>query len=127
MRRKVAALLLIALFLAPGVCQAASQEDFQVKTTRNLVNLCTASPQDPLHREAIHFCEGYLVGAYSYYHTASTGNNMLRIVCLPDPPPSRDSAISMFVKWVQAHPQYMDEKPVETFFRFLGETWPCKK
>ena len=32
----------------------------------------------------------------------------------------------MFIDWAKAHPQYMDESPVETEFRFLMETWPCK-
>ena len=33
----------------------------------------------------------------------------------------------MFIAWVQAHPQYMNEPPVETEFRFLTEKWPCQK
>ena len=33
----------------------------------------------------------------------------------------------MFVEWAKAHPQYMNELPVETEFRFLMEKWPCKK
>jgi hypothetical protein len=28
---------------------------------------------------------------------------------------------------MQAHPQYMNERPVETEFRFLTEKWPCQK
>jgi len=33
----------------------------------------------------------------------------------------------MFLAWAQAHPQYMNERPVETEFRFLTEKWPCQK
>ncbi len=31
----------------------------------------------------------------------------------------------IFVERVKAYPQDMNEKPVETEFRFLIETWPC--
>jgi hypothetical protein len=33
----------------------------------------------------------------------------------------------MFVDWLKAHPEFMDEKPVEAEFRFLVEKWPCKR
>jgi hypothetical protein len=31
----------------------------------------------------------------------------------------------MFIEWAKAHPEYLNEPPVETEFRFLIETWPC--
>jgi hypothetical protein len=125
--RKLARLLPVIIFLVPGLAGAVTKEDFVAKTTRNLVNLCTVSADDPLHREAIHFCEGYLVGAYHFHISESAGPGGVRLVCFPKPPPSRDQAVSMFVEWVRAHPQYMNESPVETEFRFLIEKWPCKK
>jgi len=67
----------------------------------------------------------YLVGAYKYYEAAHSGPKALKMVCLPDPQPSRDEAIQMFMKWAKAHPQHMQESPVETEFRFLMEKWPC--
>ena len=36
-------------------------------------------------------------------------------------------SLAMFVEWAKARPQYMNELPVETEFRFLIEKWPCKK
>jgi len=77
-------------------------------------------------KEAIHFCEGYLVGAYAYYDEENNGPKGQPMVCFPNPPPSRDAAVAMFVEWAKAHPQYMDERPVDTEFRFLMEKWPCK-
>ncbi|MGZ8195399.1 MAG: Rap1a/Tai family immunity protein, partial [Methylosarcina sp.] len=55
-------LLLCASFIT-GTARAANvtEEDFVAQKTRNLINLCTASPQEPHYREAIHFCHGYLV------------------------------------------------------------------
>ena len=127
MKRKLACLLLAATFLMPGLAGAVTDEDFEVKTTQNLMNLCTASVNDPRLKEAIHFCHGYLVGAYDYYAAENSGPEGKRLVCFPDPPPSRNEAMAMFLDWLKAHPQHMGEKPVETEFRFLMEKWPCKR
>ena len=128
MKSKVVVLFLSVLLTLPALTLAGevSEKDFEVKTTQNLINLCTAAPDDPLYQQAINFCHGYLVGAFHYYVAESSGPKGTKLVCFPDPPPSRNEAIEMFIVWAKAHPQYMNEKPVETEFRFLMETYPCK-
>src|SRR5262245_61788171 len=64
MQRQVMWLFLLATVLVPALVGAVTEADFEAKTTQNLLNLCTAPPSDPYYREAIHFCHGYLVGAY---------------------------------------------------------------
>ncbi len=127
--RTLTILMLAAAFMAPthAGAGAVTQEDFQVKTTRNLINLCTVSADDPYQREAVHFCHGYLVGAYAYYTAENSGPDAKPLVCPPEPVPSRNEAISKFIEWAKSHPEYMNEKPVETEFRFLTEKWPCKQ
>jgi len=126
MKTRTIIILLSILLALPALAGAVSEEDFKMETTQNLINLCTVSPDDPLYHHAINFCHGYLVGAYHYYVAASSGPKGIKLVCPPDPPPSRNETIQMFVDWAKAHPQYMKDKPVETEFRFLMETWPCK-
>jgi hypothetical protein len=126
MMRKTIIMLLVAAILFPGFAGAVSEKDFEVQTTENLINLCTAATEDPLYHQAINFCHGYLVGAFHYYEAAGSGPGGLELVCLPDPHPSRNDAFAMFVEWVKAHPQYLKERAVETEFRFLMEKWPCK-
>ncbi len=126
MTRRAIAFLLLILLTLPGVASAVSEKDFKVQTTQDLINLCTAAPDDPLHREAVNFCEGYLVGAVHYDQASTSGPKATKLVCLPDPPLSRDNAVKMFIEWVKGHPQYMKDLPVETEFRFLIEKWPCK-
>jgi hypothetical protein len=104
---------------------AVDETDFEVKTTEDLITLCTASPDDPLHAQAVNFCHGYLVGAYHYYEAVAAGPEGIQLVCPPDPAPSRNETIASFIDWARAHPQYWNEPPVETEFRFLIETWPC--
>jgi hypothetical protein len=127
MRGKVIAALLTASFLLPGLANAVTEEDFTVKTTQNLINLCSASADDPHRDKAIHFCHGFVVGAYQYYEAAEAGPQGKRLVCLPNPHPTRNQGIAMFVEWAKAHSQYMGDLPVETGFRFMMEKWPCKK
>lgn len=118
---------IMMLGLCVGLAKAdVTRDDFMDKKTRNIINLCSANPEDPHYREAIHFCHGYLVGAYDF-HTAQTNNKPeLRLFCPPSPRPTRNEAIAEFVAWAKQHPEFMDEMPVETEFRFLIEKWPCK-
>jgi len=127
MYRKLLRILFLSLFLVPGIAAAVTQEDFLVNTTQNLLNLCTVSTDDPLQKEATHMCFGYLVGAFHYHEAAVSALGSQRLVCWPEKAPSRNEAIAMFVDWAKARPQYMNEMPVETEFRFLMEKWPCKK
>ena len=126
MRRQPMWLFLVIAILMPVLVGAVTEEDFEARTTQALLNLCTASSNDPRYREAIHFCHGYLVGAYHYHIAQNTGEGGKLLVCLPTPPPSRNEAIRLFIAWAQAHPQYMNERPVDTEFRFLTEKWPCQ-
>ncbi len=127
MKRGILSLMAVVIFMVTGIDAAVTTEDFQAKTTQNIINLCTVRAGDPLAREAIHFCQGYLVGAYHYYMAMNAGPESERLVCFPKSDVSRDEAIAMFVEWTKAHPQFMNEAPVETEFRFLIEKWPCKK
>jgi hypothetical protein len=126
MRIKSFSLLFVMVFLLPVFAGAVSEKDFEVETTENLINLCTASVDDPLYNHASNFCHGYFAGAYHYYEAISSGPKGVQLVCLSDPSPSRNDTIVMFIEWVKAHPQYLGEKAVETQFRFLMEKWPCK-
>ena len=104
-----------------------TEQDFVAKTTQNLINLCTASPQDPNYQKAIHFCHGYLVGAV-HFHLSETANKpQYQLFCFPEPRPSRNESINQFIAWTKQHPEYMNELPVDTEFRFLTENWPCAK
>jgi hypothetical protein len=126
MTPKSIVLLVVIVFLLPGFAGAVTEKDFQAETTQDLLNLCTASADDPLYHQAVNFCHGYLVGAYQYYEAASSGPKGIKFVCPPDPVPSRNDSINEFIEWAKAHPQHMGESPVETEFRFLMEKWSCK-
>ena len=126
MKPKTIILLMMAVILLPGLAGAVSEKDFEAKTTEEMIRLCTASPEDPLYHQAVNFCHGYLVGAFHYYEATSMGPGGVKLVCLPDPRPSRNVAFEMFINWAKEHREHWNEPPVETEFRFLMEKWPCK-
>src|SRR5262247_850588 len=103
MQQRVIWLFLAATVLVPALVGAVTEADFEVKTTQNLLNLCTVSPNDPRYREALHFCHGYLVGAYHYYLAENDGEGGKPLVCPTTPTPSRNEAFRMFIAWAQAH------------------------
>jgi hypothetical protein len=121
--------LLLAGAVVAGVmpASAATIENFQMKTTADLVDLCSADPASDHYIAAIHFCEGFAVGAYQYYLAQAVDDPSNQYVCAPNPPPTRNDAIVAFLAWAQAHPQFMGAAPVDALFRFLGETYPCSR
>ena len=121
-------LLFITIFFLPmcALADGVTEKDFEAHTAEQFVRLCSVSPEDPMYHQAINFCHGYFEGAYQYYEAMTSGPKGIKFVCVPDPLPSRNDAISWFVDWVKANPQHMDEQPVEAQFRFLMERFPCK-
>lgn len=127
MRRRMISLLFVTVLLLPAVASAVSEKDFEAKTTQDIIDLCMASPDDPLYHQAINFCHGYLVGAYHYYEASTSGKEGLKLFCVSEPKPSRNESIDMFIDWALKHPQYRGEPAVETEFRFLMDKWPCNR
>lgn len=131
--------LALALALAPAagtaraqtarpapMAQAPGETDFQVKTTGDLVKLCSASPSDPTGIAALHFCHGFAVGAYQYHQIVAAAEGKRQLVCAPNPPPSRNDVVAAFVAWAKQNPQQMNTPPVEGLFRFLSQRYPCR-
>ena len=115
----------LAVCLWPLLSGGATRDEFLVRTTQDYVAICSTSPHDPLYAAAMGFCHGFAVGAYHYYLAEASGPKGTPLVCPPEPPPSRTEILSMFVTWARANPQTMGERPVDSFFRFLAEKWPC--
>jgi len=122
---------LLAIAVAMGGSSAAraalTEDDFYIRNAGDLVDLCAVSADDHLAREAIHFCHGFVSGAWQYYRSVNTDGG--KLVCPSDPPPTRNQAVALFVTWAKApeHATHLQEPAVDVLFRFLIETWPCPK
>jgi hypothetical protein len=116
----------LALGLWPMLAGAVTREDFLAQTAQDLVHLCSASPKEPLYTAAVHFCQGYWVGAYQYHEASTSGPKGKAFICPPNPPPTRAETVQRWMAWMQQHPEYAGERPVETIFQFAAAQWPCQ-
>ena len=51
------------VLLAPSAAHAATEGNFAAKSTSDLVELCSATPDNGVGTAALNFCEGYMEGA----------------------------------------------------------------
>jgi hypothetical protein len=112
-------------FLAPFAAHAATETNFGPATTADLVELCTATPDNGMGTAALNFCEGFAQGAVLVEMQNMAGFRGPKPFCMPSPPPSRNEAISEFVKWARVSPDRMSATPTDGLFRFLIERYPC--
>ena len=104
-----------------------SESNFRVTATGDLVRLCEAAPTDATGIAALHFCHGFAVGAYQYHQIAAAAENKPPLFCQPNPPPSRNEAIAGFISWARQNPGAMSAPPVEGMFRYLAQSYPCRR
>jgi hypothetical protein len=118
-------LIVLAALMASGAAVGADSSTFELRDAADLVRACSVPQKHALYANAMGFCHGVLTGAYRYYQATVTAEN--RFVCTPTPVPTRAKVMNDFVAWAKSHPQYMKEAPIDTLFRYLEETFPCKK
>lgn len=123
---RIALPLFYMLALCPLLAGAVTRDNFLLRNTQDLIELCTVQDGDPLRDAAIGFCHGYGLGAVHYYLAQHAGPDSKPFVCLPNPAPSRAEGLQMFLAWARNNPQHMNEPAVESIFRFMKATWPCK-
>jgi hypothetical protein len=120
--------LMLMMSIGPISALAATSDHFRVRSTADLVEICSTPANDSLYDAAMGFCHGYAVGAYHYYQASVAGPEGKPFVCVPSsPPPTRAEGLQMFLVWARNNPQHMGEPPVEALFRWLAATWPCRK
>jgi hypothetical protein len=119
--------LMIAATIAAtlwATAQAAPVDSYRIRSTADLVAVCSTAPGDQDYATAIAFCHGVLTGAYGYYDASTPAAQ--RFVCAPDPAPKRSQIASDFVAWAKARPQHMSAHAIDTLFRFAAEKFPCR-
>ncbi|MEM7025392.1 MAG: Rap1a/Tai family immunity protein [Pseudomonadota bacterium] len=112
--------ILIAPWTAWGVTDGYSLDDYQLKTSEDLLDICSLPASDPGHWEARGFCIGYFTGGIDL-HVAL---GLPRISCAPGDV-TRSDAIQVFIDFAKANPQYLSERPMDTVFRAVQAKWPC--
>ena len=113
------------VLLAAGAPHGATEANFSARTTGDLVELCTATPDNGVGTAAINFCEGFAQGAVLVEMQNQAAFRGPKLFCLPNPPPSRNEAMTEFVNWARSSPDRLAQSPTDGLFRFLSERYPC--
>lgn len=120
---------LLAMAFAPWSAKGAtSEQDFALNTTHDLVDLCSAPPDDPMHDQAKELCLGYIAGAANLHRFLVAEKKLAGgpLAC-PERTVSREEFAQAFVAWANAHTQYMNDLPAAVMARAAGEKYPCTK
>lgn len=121
------AVLLASALLAAGVGAARAQPlDPKLETTRALFELCAAEPGSPRYGARLSYCEGFIAGTGLLYEKLVDAGAIRPWACAPSAP-SAEQIRAAFVTWARANPRYLDEPPVDGFWRAMAATWPCSE
>jgi len=123
-------ILVIALALAlPLTANAVDLQDFKLKTTQDLFDLCSTDEDNPKYVAAIHACHGYIAGAIHYHDAVTDREDLKRLICYP-PTAVMSEAIIAYLSWCKANQgnkEIMSEAPVIGVVKALAGKYPCKK
>ena len=115
----------LVMLAAPGAPHAATEANFGPATTADLVELCTAPPDNAIDTAAVNFCEGFAQGAVSVEMQNLAAFRGPKLFCMPNPLPTRTDTLNEFVKWARTSPDRMSATSTDGLFRFLSERYPC--
>jgi len=95
----------VLVCLLASSSRAVEPDHFLVRSTADLVKLCSVHGESQHAVEAIHFCHGYVVGAVQYHLAITEPGDRSRLLCIQEPRPDRDSTVAEFVAWAREEPR----------------------
>lgn len=116
--------VLAGMSASPGNA-APTPDNFEVRSTSDLVAICSEDQHDMTSAAATGFCHGYVVGVFRTIERVQQARPSMRMFCMPPSPPSRVSAIAAFVDWAKARPDEMQKHSTEGIADFLAANYPC--
>lgn len=113
-------------WIAPGNLYADSftLDDVKLKSAGELVDICTVDPGHEHYTAALAFCYGFFEGTIRYAEAISNAKDHRELVC-PPAGTTRHQAVDVFVGFMKANSQYLNEGPVDAIYRALMPKWPC--
>jgi hypothetical protein len=113
----------VALVLS-SPASAVEVPRFDLRTTGDLVALCSSRPEDPLYAEARQFCYGYMAGV-AQLHRALVRTGEIGPLACPKHEVSREALAQVFLDWARDNAGAADGLPAESVRRAAASMWPC--
>jgi Rap1a immunity proteins len=111
-----------------GTARAAvTEDDFLLRNTGDLVDVCTATQADPMYTAAVNFCQGFGVGVFRVLQEEDMARRSRHLFCLPNPPPTRNEGLAAFVQWAKADASRMSQPAADGIAAFLADQYKCPK
>lgn len=121
-------LLALAWALAPLTSWAQTDGytlgDYQLRTSGDLLDICALETSHVNYWEARGFCLGYFAGGIDLHDALAVARDFPQIAC-PAEGVTRNDVVEAFVTYAQAHPEHLNERPMDTVFRAVTDRWPC--
>ncbi|HVZ10370.1 Rap1a/Tai family immunity protein [Rhodopila sp.] len=105
-----------------------TEDNFLLKSTADLVALCSADQKDPLYTAAVNYCHGFAVGTFRMLeidNAAARGKK--KMLCQQDSGMTRSQAITNFLTWAADKPKVLEASPTEGFGQYVLQAFACKK
>ena len=122
--KRVRTILLLAMMVVTAQTLGATARNPHVHTTRDLIELCAVSPDDPVYPAAMGFCLGYVDAAMDYHAALTAGPKYDAIAC-PKGTTTREEVVVVFQEWFKSNEHLKDEAPIQGVMRAVAEEWPC--
>lgn len=107
-------ILAAAMLGATGAAMAAPEQDFQARTTGQLLEICTTKPDDPAYGGAMKFCHGFALGVLAREPGGCTLPREWRRV------------FPGYAAWAHANPIHLDDNPGSSLVAFLDLHGLCR-
>lgn len=96
------------------------------RTVADLAALCDVGAQDPNRRDAVSYCNGFIVGVGQFHSLLTAAGGARRsLFCIPEPQPTLKQVGAAFVSWTRFNSEYANERAVDGLMRFAVETYLC--
>jgi hypothetical protein len=105
---------------------AVTEDTFVLRSTSDLVALCTAAPSDAMGTASLNFCQGFGVGVFRVLQEVESARKM-HTFCMPKPMPTRNEALASFVQWARTNPDELNTPPQDGILAFLVKQYPCAR
>jgi len=106
---------------------ALEKQDYDMRSTGHLYQLCATAPIDGDFATASYACRGFIAGAVQYHDGISDGKNLKRLICYPEGTTLADGQAA-FAAWAEKHKNdtaLMNEVAVKGLVKALAEKYPC--
>jgi hypothetical protein len=114
----------LASFASWAQTDGYTLDDYQLRTSGSLLDICSLDASNDNYWEARGFCLGYFTGGIDLHDALAASRDYPRIAC-PSDGVTRDDVVATFVTYARSHPEYLNERPMDTVFRAVVDRWPC--